>query len=244
MPNWPCASAGCSSNSPRHRPQCPCGRAMPSIPLEPAAESRPPLDDVVEAALRRLTEGGLDSVSMPDDASVRRRRRLAGLAAGAALGVLLVSLHAGLGDRPNMSESGGQPASTVVGSGSGSQRLEATPLPMESDGPPRVETKTAAAPEVTEALSELGSDPPPKSVPSGARGATNLSSPTPGKDGATGRVLARDNAGFELEVFRDPSVCSSLVRRRDDGGLQHAEIPAAGATNECPSGRSSPVRKP
>jgi hypothetical protein len=219
----------------------------PPLLQEPGWSAFSPfVDGGAGAAFRRLTEATIDTLSMPVDPPMPRGRRLAGLTSllvAVSVGVVLVGgRHAGWGESSlsaKISEAG-----LSTSGGSSSQRM--TAVPAGSDGSATVGTSSPATAGKTESNSGRGSSEPARRARPSATGnkatggkSTISSSTPPASDiGAPFSV-----GGFELEVFRDPSVCSSLVPRSHDGDSP-AGIPAAGPTNKCPAGRSSSTRKP
>ena len=200
-------------------------------------------DNLAGAALRRLAQSAIDPASIPDDRRLLRRRRLVGFTAGiAAVGVLVVSLQAGWGDFSS-TDKRQQPMLATISDAASSEQVEATARTATVDTHVGITATLPPAPSARETSPNRGSSDPSRAVRMQGPGSDRNSRPaSPATDAAP--TPTPTGTGFDLEVFRDPSVCSSLARRVANGKARVRAPPAAGATNKCRAGRSSRAETP
>ena len=194
-------------------------------------------DNLAGAALRRLAQSAIDPASIPRDRLLRPRRLFGFTAATVAVGVLFVAPQAGWRVFPGASDEHRQPTSAAVSGAASFEVSETTARTATDDARAGIGVPPPAGGEPETSPNRSSSDLPrtPRiQAPAGSSPRVNDASPVP----------ASAATGFAMEVFRDPSVCSSLARRPPAGKSKPRMIPAAGATNTCQPGRSSRAGTP
>ena len=199
-------------------------------------------DNLAGAALRRLAQSAIDPASIPDDRRLRPRRLFGLTAAMVVVGVLFVALQAGWGDFSS-TDKRQQPMLAAISDAASSEQVEATARTATVDTHVGITATLPPAASAPETSPNRGSSDPSRAVRMQAPGSDRNSRPaSPATDAAP--TPTPTGTGFDLEVFRDPSVCSSLARRVANGKARVRAPPAAGATNKCRAGRSSRAETP